>query len=422
MAFAYRSLAPGVAYGYAAQPGRPVDRLGLFVLWFTGAISGFVLFEPAPYEAAVFVAILLFMRTGLTLRAGLAPLLFLMILQNIGYAIALVPVIPEPETVKWVAVSGFLSVSTLFFAAVVIEDTERRLDALLNGYIIAAAITALIGVLAYFGKIPGADRFLLYGRAASTFKDPNVFGPFLILPALLLLQRVVYAQRFGQAIHYGVFGMVIAAGLLLSFSRGAWGHFAVSVLLMFMFGFITSHTPNERLRIVLLAAVGLVGIALFIVALLSIEQVAGLFKTRAALVQDYDAGQTGRFGGHWLGALMALDNPWGIGPIQFSRIFGSEAHNTFVTSFLDGGWLGGTVWIVTAVLTLAFGLRQVFVHTPWQRAYIAVYASFVGEVGESYIIDVHHWRHYYLTMGLVWGLMLARAPSQDAPARRSWQT
>jgi hypothetical protein len=31
----------------------------------------------------------------------------------------------------------------------------------------------------------------------------------------------------------------------------------------------------------------------------------------------------------------------------------------------------------------------------------------VGEVGESYIIDIQHWRHYYLIMGVVWGLMVA---------------
>jgi hypothetical protein len=52
-------------------------------------------------------------------------------------------------------------------------------------------------------------------------------------------------------------------------------------------------------------------------------------------------------------------------------------------------------------------LRQVFVRTPWQATYIAAYAAFVGEVGESYIIDVTHWRHYYLIMGMVWGLMVA---------------
>jgi hypothetical protein len=40
----------------------------------------------------------------------------------------------------------------------------------------------------------------------------------------------------------------------------------------------------------------------------------------------------------------------------------------------------------------------------------------VGEVGESYIIDVQHWRHYYLIMGMVWGLLLAGHAARRAPA------
>ncbi len=408
MAFVDRS--PGaLAYpAYAAHPDRPIDRLGLFALWLVGLSGGVVLYEPAPYEFVVILSMLLFMRAGMLLRAGLVPLLFLLILQNLGYVVALVPVVAQPDTVKWTAVSGFLAITTLFFAAVVLDDTERRLDVLLKGYMIAATIAALIAVLAYFKAIPNYELFLRYGRAASTFKDPNVFGPFVILPALLALQKVLYAHRLRQALFYSLIVLLIAAGLVLSFSRGAWAHFILSALLLLGFSFVTSRSPNDRLRIVLLAAAGVAAIALFVVALLSIEQVANLFQQRASLFQDYDEGQTGRFGGQRLGALVALDNPLGIGPVQFTKIFGSEAHNTFVTTFLDGGWLGGAAWIATAAVTLVMGLRHVFERTPWQRAYIAIYAAFVGEVAESYIIDVHHWRHYYLTMGLVWGLMLAR--------------
>ena len=53
------------------------------------------------------------------------------------------------------------------------------------------------------------------------------------------------------------------------------------------------------------------------------------------------------------------------------------------------------------------GLRFVFVRTPWQPIYHAVYAAFVGIVGESVIIDIDHWRHYFLILGVLWGLMAA---------------
>jgi hypothetical protein len=32
---------------------------------------------------------------------------------------------------------------------------------------------------------------------------------------------------------------------------------------------------------------------------------------------------------------------------------------------------------------------------------------FVGEIGESIVIDSDHWRHFFLVMGLVWGLAAA---------------
>ncbi len=35
------------------------------------------------------------------------------------------------------------------------------------------------------------------------------------------------------------------------------------------------------------------------------------------------------------------------------------------------------------------------------------FAAFVGQAGESLIIDSDHWRHYFLLLGLIWGLSLA---------------
>jgi len=55
--------------------------------------------------------------------------------------------------------------------------------------------------------------------------------------------------------------------------------------------------------------------------------------------------------------------------------------------------------------TLLMGLRFVFVDTPWRTTTIAVYCAYVGVAGESIIIDSDHWRHYFLLLGLLWGLM-----------------
>jgi hypothetical protein len=59
------------------------------------------------------------------------------------------------------------------------------------------------------------------------------------------------------------------------------------------------------------------------------------------------------------------------------------------------------------LITLAIGLRTVFVATPWQPYFIPVMATFTGVALEGLIIDTDHWRHYYLLLGLVWGLSIA---------------
>jgi hypothetical protein len=151
--------------------------------------------------------------------------------------------------------------------------------------------------------------------------------------------------------------------------------------------------------------------------LLSMKGVDALFKERASLVQNYDAGHLGRFGRHFLGALMMFDYPLGLGPLQFAKYFPEDPHNSFLDAFVAGGWLGGFAFITLVLVTLAIGLRHVFARTPWQPAYIACYAAFIGEVGESYIIDVQHWRHYYLIMGFVWGLLIAGRAWQREQAR-----
>jgi len=276
-------------------------------------------------------------------------------------------------------------------------------------------MTSIIGVLAYFHVLPNSESFIRAMRAASTFKDPNVFGPFLVLPGLFVLQRIMFGNL--RAILFnGVIALIIAAGLFFSFSRGAWGHFAASAVIMSFFIYITSRSSATRLRIIVCAVLGVVVVTGFILALLSIDAVGALFKERASLVQNYDAGHLGRFGRHLLGAMMIPDFPLGVGPLQFSKYFPEDPHNSFLDAFMAGGWLGGFTFLAIVMVTVVRGFRHVFARTPWQTTYIAVYAAFLGEVGESYIIDVQHWRHYYMIMGMVWGMIIAGRVLRPVPA------
>ncbi len=51
-----------------------------------------------------------------------------------------------------------------------------------------------------------------------------------------------------------------------------------------------------------------------------------------------------------------------------------------------------------------------FVATPWQPTYHVVYAAYLGVIAEGIIIDIDHWRHYFLILGVLWGLMAVSQP------------
>ena len=392
--------------GYAPRPALSagITRIQLAMLWLVGFSSAFVRFEPAPYEAFVALSAFVFALTGLKLRPGHVPLILLMIGTSIAYAIGVLPVMDREGTLQWSAVSTFLALSSIFFALALAEDTERRLNILIAGYVASAVIAAVIAITSWFHVLPNADFFLWVGRARGTFKDPNVYGPFMILPCVVVASRMLAGQYRSLIFNAGIFFMMSLA-VLLTFSRGAWGHLAISIVLMAGLTFLTVPTNKERLRIIFFGALGIVAVTLLLGAILSVGSVGSMFTERAEFVQGYDAGPQGRFGRYLPGFLLMLDNPIGIGPLQFTNYFPEDPHNSFLDAFVAGGWLGGVTHFTLMVLTLSFGLRHVFVRTPWQRTYIAIYATFAAEVGESIIIDVQHWRHFYLLIGLIWGLM-----------------
>ena len=183
------------------QPRVPFHRLtaapGVLALqralvWLVGASGAIVFIEPSPYELVTLAATVIFFATGLRLRLVFMPLLLLLFLLNIGYSIGAIPFLHESEVANWIATSWYMAVTVIFFAMVVSEDTAARLDMLRRGLIVGALIAALAGIAGYFNLVPGGhDLLTLYERARGTFKDPNVLGAFLILPALFALQSVV---------------------------------------------------------------------------------------------------------------------------------------------------------------------------------------------------------------------------------------
>src|SRR5262249_5347330 len=76
----------------SAMPRISVESLGGAMLWLTGFASAFVFVEPSPYEYMAIATMLVFAMSGLALAAPIVPLVLLLVLINICYASAVVPV------------------------------------------------------------------------------------------------------------------------------------------------------------------------------------------------------------------------------------------------------------------------------------------------------------------------------------------
>src|SRR3984893_1937421 len=223
---AYAATAGGFQASVTSAPRLAALQRAL--VWLVGASGAIVFIEPSPYELLTLAATIIFFATGLRLRLVFMPLLLLLFLLNIGYCISAASLMDKPEIANWITTSWYMAVTVLFFAMVLSEDTLARLDMLRRGLIVGALISATAGIAGYFSLVPGGhDLLTLYDRASGTFKDPNVFGAFLILPALFALQSVV-SDSLAQSLRSTIALGIIALAILLAFSRAAWGGLALT--------------------------------------------------------------------------------------------------------------------------------------------------------------------------------------------------
>jgi hypothetical protein len=403
--------------------GVSIERLRGGLLWLTGLAGAFVFIEPSPYEYVSLLTMFVFGTTGMTVRRGAIPLLLLLVLYVIGFAISVIQILDQQKAVTWVLISCYLASTALFFSVALADQTQRYLSLLLRGTMLAAIVASLAAIVGYLRINPELSAlFLRFDRARGTFNDPNVLGAFLVLPILIALQRTL-GGRTREALSGLLMLSLFTIALFLSFSRGAWAQCAAAALVVTILTFLTTRSATQRLRLVIMAVCGGGVLAALVTALLSIDSVAALFSERATFEQTYDLGRFGRFGRHGLGFLLALDRPFGIGPLQFHLFFVEDPHNAFLNAFMSGGWLSGLSYATLMLVTVGLGLRHAFVRTPWQPTYIAIYAAFVGVFGETFIIDSDHWRHFFLLIGLIWGLMMAgnahRRPDTLRPADAS---
>ena len=399
---AIRSAAQPVAPALAAPAVAFRERLLLVVLYITVLASSVAFIEPSPHDGLMCVLAVVCVAAGIRFDRHLALLFLLLLVWNVGGLLSLLNVPGQEQTAQYAATSLYLALAAMLFAALFSHNTMARIVTVRAAYVLTATVVSVAAIAGYFNLFPYAhELFATYDRALGAFKDPNVFGPFLIWPALVVIERML-ARRivFTDAVIVGI----MLLGLLLSFSRGAWFHFSVSCLIVMILTYSTARSDGARKRIFTVSAIAVAAIAAFVVIALSFDSIASMFDQRAQLIQYYDVGSGGRFRLQELALAALLKYPNGMGPFGFSRAHGGQQHNVYLQAFLVYGWAGGMAYIMLMLTTLWVALRNVLVHTPWQPYLICAFGAFVGEVLEGFVIDTDHWRHFFLIAGHDLGL------------------
>ncbi len=415
--------APIPGADHFASGGRKslVHLLSLAAVWLTIASSGIVFSEPAPVDVLQLGLIILLPVIALV-RINRALIIYIALWLIVAACefLASANAHDVPTAIQFSAISLYLTVASFVFAGFVARAPIAHSSLILNAWTVAALIAATTGLCGYLGIIPGAyELFTKFGRLAGTFKDPNVAGPFLVAPILYML-HLALTRSAAKAIPALVIAGVLSLAVLLTFSRGAWLNlFGAGALFGYLF-FVTSSRNVQRLRITVLTLAGLSMAVVGLIIALQFDTFAELLNSRAAVTQSYDVGPEGRFGGQSKAIGLIAENPIGLGPQVFSTVHhAEEAHNVYLSMFMNAGWLGGGVYCILVGLTIVLGLRHTLCASQSRPLFLIVYASFLATALEGVIVDTDHWRFFYLLMAMVWGMMTA-SPERTltAPAPR----
>lgn len=402
---------------YSTQPVEQqegiLNKLAYFMLYVAILSSGFVLFEPAPFDLLILSTIFVALFTGIVIPTQIKWVLAIGFIHLCGSFIGVLISERFGDSYMHIIVTTYMILFTVGLIIMIYNEPHKIIDIIIKAYVWAALISTILAIMGYFHIGPTYELFTRYGRAKGGFKDPNVYGPFIVPPMLYLLGRIVEGVGRVKIISIMKFGILLL-GLLLSFSRGAWGVFVFSTFIMLASMYYTADTNRFRVRLSLYILVSVIVMFLALLVALTIPAIADLLSERASLSQSYDVEEGGRFTHHTDALKILIEQPWGIGAKEFGWTHGEDVHNTFLTTFLIGGWIGGFSHILVVFITLTTGFKYCFRQFELRIPFVVFFATYVSLTLESWIIDIDHWRLLYILLGVIWGVIFYQKYNSQA--------
>ncbi len=372
------------------------------------ASAALAFIEPSPFDILALLTFGALVLAGLRLPRQLELSILLAILFLMANLMSFVEVSDFAKAARYTAITAYMFVVWLLFTSLFYQDAESMQHMFWRGYLIAALLSALIGIAAFLQVLPNAELFLKHDRAKGLFKDPNVYGPFLV-PAILWSSLRLFASTGVKQLGYILMLGILLLGLLLGFSRAAWGNLVLATLVLMVANLMVARSLQRLVSYVISSGVILGVLIISMTALLQIPMVSQMMEKRATLVQSYDVGETGRFGIQKRALLLGLEKPLGIGSGEVRDEFSRYPHNVYVLTLVENGWLGMVSFAAFLLLQLAIGfhylrdMRQRAVSGPIDETILVVFAVLFTTILQSLFIDTLHWRHFFILLGVMTG-------------------
>lgn len=398
-------------------PAKEKSRIGfLRFVWVAMVLSVVAVVEPAPGDIGIAVLLLLGFGFGKLSWTNM-PVVPVMLLGL--FVVANLVSMCYAIDVAYGAAHGLITVFMLTFwlftLGVVTKFKEQGLRIMMSGYTVGGVLSAGLALLAYLGvlsKVTSSipvlnslaldDTLLFYGeRIRGFFKDPNVFGPYMVVIAGYALCQLQSIKGSSVRKMFWIASCLIASlSVLLSFSRAAWANYAVTLAVV---GFLTTMANRGRKG-------SRRGIITFLIVSVIVAAAVGYALTNRRVnqvavdrseMQSYDEE---RFIKHAEALELGLNNPLGIGPGQSHLALGYNPHSLPLALFAENGVIGvlslmGFV-LVTMIRSLVLSQRA---KNKFQRSLFAlVAAAIAGTLLNSTVIDPIHWRHFWFLLALGW--------------------
>jgi len=267
----------------------------------------------------------------------------------------------------------------------------------LKAYVLGAIASAVVAIVALKIPFPGRSVFLWDPqRPRALFKDPNVFGPFLVPAAAIMLEEIIRPRLFEWGHRRSLLAfMILSSGVVFSFSRAAGFNLLVALAAVTLIYAARARGITASAR-----SIGSIAIcALAGLALLTATNSLNFLQSRSH-PEAYDQQ---RFSTQTEALQRASEHILGHGPGQSEVQLPYSAHSLYARVAYEQGFIGEAllIGIIGATLLAAIGLaaRDRDLHGVGSAALLA---SWLGLLANSFFVDTLHWRHLWVFAGLIW--------------------